>query len=240
METTQRQARPWWKVGGWAGIAFSIAVLLLNVSEFAGPRWDDPIADIQEFFAGDVVAWGLFLQGLLWAFLFLMFASFLRSFLSEAEGERSVWSRLSYSGALITVAVGGLGSVFWGALSLGSATTLDDATIRSFLLMDAVAYGMVAAVGMALFAVGTSVVVIRTGVFARWIGWLGFAAAALLTLGSAWIIEGTAEGFFGILSLISWPLAVLFTLSLAIAMVRHHGFDLDVERFREELTRTAD
>jgi hypothetical protein len=229
---------PWWKVGGWVGIVFVIAEVTLNLSEFDTPMWDDPIADIRQFFDGDLVTWGLFLEGLLFAFLFLIFASYLRSFLREAEGERGVWSRLSYSGALIAVVVGAIGSVFWGALSLGSVTALDDASLRAFLQMDAVAYGIVSSLGFAIFTLGTSAVIMGTGLFPRWIAWLGYTATAALALGTAWIIEGKVDGAFGMISLIGWLLAIVFTLSVAIAMVRHHGFDLNVERFREELERT--
>lgn len=238
MNKSESRMLPWWKVGGWAGIFFVVGVVALNSMEFDTPMWDDPIADIRSFFDGDLVAWGLFLEGLLFAFLFLTFASFLRSFLHEAEGPRDVWSRLGYSGALIAVAIGGIGSVFWGALSLGSVTTLNDATLRAFLQMDAVAYGIVASLAFAIFAFGTSMVIMKTGVFQRWIGGIGFAASAFLAVGTAWIIEGQVEGFFGILSLAGWLLTIVFTLAVAIAMVRHHGFDLNVERFREELKRT--
>ena len=87
-------------------------------------------------------------------------------------------------------------------LDVNSRRLLEDAGL---LLL---ASGAIAAI---LFVVGASIAAVRYGILPRWLGWAGFAVAALLPL---------AVAFVGFVTLFLWVLAV------SVVMVARSGRDV--------------
>jgi len=219
----------WWRVGGAAGIIFSVGfVVLYGVVIANAPMFDDPIGEIREFYADDAtkVLFFTWAVSLLMVFAFLPFAVALRSLLRSEDDSGGVWSRLSFVGAVLTVALGGAGTAFATSLALGNIEELSDGLVRTLVQMDGIAYGFGMGWGVALFVAAASVVVLRSGVLWRWLGWLGLASALLLVVGALWIIDGDSDSVFAILNLSGLLVAIVWMLAAGIAMVRRESLDV--------------
>jgi hypothetical protein len=131
-----------------------------------------------------------------------------------------MWSRLSYSGAVLAVAISIAGSAFWETLSQGIAEEVDDTTLVALARFDTVIFGAVMPWAFALFLAAASVVILRSGVLAGWIGWLGAAAALLSVIGTLWILGEDDESFLRIVIFIGQGIGALWVLVVGITMIR--------------------
>ena len=218
----------WWRVGGAAGIIFSVGFVVLYAVVIANaPMFDDPIGEIREFYADDAtkVLFFTWAVSLLMVFAFLPFAATLRSLLRSGDDSGGLWSRLSFVGAVLAVALGGAGTAFATSLSLGNIDGLSDALVRTLVQMDAIAYQFGMGWGIALFVAAASVVVLRSGVLWKWLGWLGLASALLHVVGALWIIDGDSDSVLAILALVSFLAAIAWMLLAGIAMVNKESLD---------------
>jgi hypothetical protein len=66
---------------------------------------------------------------------------------------------------------------------------------------------------------GAAVVILRTGVFPRWLGWGGAAIAVAAFLGSMAIVENDPAGFFAALNGFAWLAYFLWIAALSVALV---------------------
>lgn len=211
------------RIGGFAGIGFVVLFIVMIAIGIDGPTYDDTASEVREFFVDSdtrvhLVTW---LGGLIFVFFFLPFAAGLRTLLASAEGpDDPVWSRLSYTGAVVAVAIGGVGSAFWEVLSQGTAEELPDESLVALARFDTVIFIGILPWALALFVAAASVAVIRTKVLAVWIGWVGALAALLLVVGSLWIFAEDDEAALSALGFIGLPLTVLWILAISIVMLR--------------------
>ncbi|MDH3397913.1 MAG: hypothetical protein OEM81_08805, partial [Acidimicrobiia bacterium] len=65
-----------------------------------------------------------------------------------------------------------------------------------------------------------SIVILRSGVLWKWLGWLGLVAALAMVIGTFWVIDGDEEGFLGILVWIGITATLLWSLLSGVAMIR--------------------
>ncbi|MCZ7525924.1 MAG: hypothetical protein M5U14_05765 [Acidimicrobiia bacterium] len=220
METEHWSGR---RIAGVAGIGFGIVAILLLALSGDGPAYDDTAAEVREFFVDDdwrvhLVSW---LSALAFVFLLLPFAAGLRSVLAAAEmPDDPIWSRLSYSGAVIAAAIGGVSAAFWEVLSQGVAETAADDTVVALARFDTVIFTGVLPWALALFVGAASVVILRSALLARWIGWLGAAAATLSVVGTLWLFAEDDEATIAYAGFIGLPLTILWVVVIAVAMLR--------------------
>lgn len=211
------------RIGGIAGIGFAILVVVLFLIGGDSPTFDDSAEKVREFFVDSdttvhVTTW---LGALTFVFFLLPFAAGLRTVLGAADPvEGQMLSRISYSAAVIAVAVGGAGSAYWEVLSQGVAEDLSDDTLVALARFDTVSFAAVLPWALALFVFSASVVIVQSGVVGRWIGWLGILAALLLVVGTLWIFTEDDESALAILVFVGLPLTVLWVLILSISMLR--------------------
>jgi hypothetical protein len=211
------------RIAGVAGIGFVVLIVVVLVLGFDGPVFDDSAADVREFFVDSdtqvhLVTW---LGALGVVFFFLPFAAGLRNLLAPAdEADEQMWSRLSYTGAVLTAAIAVIGSAFWEVLSQGVAEEVSDDTLVALARFDTVFFGALLPWGFALFLAGASVVIIRSGVLAAWIGWFGAVGALLSAIGGLWILGEDDESFLGLLVFIGQLLFLLWVLVVGITMIR--------------------
>ena len=215
--------RQWWRVGGIFGIGFAVLFIIGPVILTGDtPTRGDSIEDIRNFFAddGEMYLVGDYIGGIAFVVFFLPYMVTLRWVLGSGEGWPPIWSWLTVIGGVLVTAIGGAQSVFFGALAIseGNPEVIDDAGIR--LLMEMSAYAFTGfSFTLALFVASASVVVLRTGVFWRWLAGLGFLAAILQIVGAAWPIDGDEEGALAILGFIGAPLTLLWILLSSIGML---------------------
>jgi hypothetical protein len=121
--------------------------------------------------------------------LFLLwFASGLRQRLRVAEGPEGRLANVALGGGVLLVALLWVGTAAIAAIpagiSLGDARQLTNADLGRFL--QSIGFGSILLFGMfgAIALIdATSVVIFRTGVLPRWLGWLGFVCGVVLLFG---------------------------------------------------------
>ena len=212
----------WRRIGGAAGILF-VVLFLVGAIGLQGdtPMTTDPPAEVREYLADNGTRYltGDFIISIGFVFGFWPFLSALRSLLGQAEGEPRMWSRYALIGGLVATVFGALSSLFWGALALGGADVADDSLTRTF--MHASDYGFSGITfAFAAFVVASSLVILRTGVLWRWLGWAGLVDGVALVIGSAWTIDGDPEGPLAFLGFIALIVLLLWVLAVSIAMLR--------------------
>ena len=165
-----------------------------------------------------LVTW---LAALAHVFFFLPFAAGLRNLLAPADAaDEQMWSRLSYTGAVLIAAIAVVGSAFSEVLSQGVAEDLSDDTLVALARFDTVIFTALKPWASALFLAAASVVILRSGVLAKWIGWFGAAGALLLVIGALWILGEDDEGFLASFFFIGLLISVLWVLVVGIVMIR--------------------
>jgi hypothetical protein len=154
--------------------------------------------------------------------LLLLFASGLRSFLEPADEEhRGVWSRVSFAGAILMAALGMSKALFWAVLSLDETlAAATDATVQVLHAFDGVATAALVPWGATALALGASIVILQTGIMAKWLGWLGLFTVAVFGIGTLWLFTGDYQGFLGSLTLIGYLAFLIWTAATATNLIR--------------------
>lgn len=212
------------RIGGTAGIAYVVLFVASVILQGDTPMGDDDAAAIRDFF-GDSDKSNMYLVsdwliGLAFIVFFLPFLSALRTVLGPADPSGGTWSRLSFAGGLLVLAAGLAGSLAYGALALSDASELDDATLLFARDMNAYGFGSGVPLTIVALIMPASLIVIASGVFWKWLGYLGVVVALANMVGALWVIGGEQEspiGVFGIVGFIGFGVWVLIT---SIAMLR--------------------
>jgi hypothetical protein len=213
----------WWRFGGVDGIIWAVLFVVgIIIIQGEPPSRDDSIDSIRQYFVddGDMYLVGDYLTGIGFVIFFLPYLIALRWYLGVAEGSPPIWSWMTFTGGLVAVILGGIASVFWGAMALGLRDNpdLDDATIRLLMDIDAFAFNGIS-LGLALFVGSAGFIVLRTGIFWRWLGAAGLLAALLLLIGAAWPIDGDDEGALAAVGIPGLILTLLFVIVTSVAMI---------------------
>jgi hypothetical protein len=178
---------PWTPLAGFlAVLTFVVGVIFVSDS----PDSDDSAAKVLAWYADHGHRVGIVVGAYVLAFcgLFVLwFASGLRQRLRAAEGAESRLADVALGGGILLVGMLWVGAVALAAVpageSLGGAplVTADVARFLPQLGFGAILlFGMFAAIAL---IEATSIVILRTGVFPRWLAWLGFACGVVLLFG---------------------------------------------------------
>ena len=214
----------WKKVAGWAGIAYVVIFLGLFVGTEPPLSLTESAGEFRQWFVDNETSVAVVTFGLSLALaLVVVFASGLRSLLGPADADNEgVWSRVSFVGAVLMVAMGGVGLSFWAVLGLeDTLAAASDETVKTLAHFDTVIFSAIVPWGMALFVLGASVVILQSGVMSKWLGWLGLFVALVAVIGTLWPFTGDSEGFFGIIAFIGFPPGfMVWSLWAAISLIR--------------------
>jgi hypothetical protein len=212
----------WTRLAGGCGLAwfvlFAVGGIILQGEP---PAYDQPIAEVRQFFSdhGQRYLVGDYLADLAFVFLFLPYVVGLRSHLGAAENGGQLGSRLVFAGGLATVVVGAASTAFLDTVALAhGGPELDDATIRTLLYADAVA---IAGIGMpaALFAVAAALVILRTRALPWLLAPVGAGAGGLLVIGSAFPLEGNANGVLWTIRFVGFISFALFVVLTSLSLI---------------------
>lgn len=215
----------WKQVTGWAGVGYVLVfIVLLIVGGGFGPSLSDTPAETREWFEDNQTQVALVTVLLALAFsLILLFASGLRSILGPLDEEsEGMWSRLSVMGAVAMASVGTIGLSAWAVVSLDDVlAAASDETIKALATFDTVIFSALTPWALGVFVLGASIVILRSGVFPKWVAWLGLVVAFFGPAGTLWVFSGDNESFFGALGFIAFPPGfLLWTLGVAISLLR--------------------
>ena len=187
------------------------------------PLVDDSVEEIRRDWVADGQQYlvASYILGLAFVFLFIPFVVTLRTLLGQAEASIQLWSRVSMIGAVATILWSAWSGIFWGALAFGDfAETASDETLRTLTVLD---YSAVAGAtfAFAVFVGAASIVIARTGVLWRWLGYLGALATILSIIAPLAILTSTSDGALDAIYLAAFLLFPLWILLVGIAMLRH-------------------
>ena len=163
----RRTGISWTTLTGWSGVVFVVVFLASIMFVADGPTLNDSAADLRRWFEDNEaqVAWTTWSGGLSLAVFFLVFASGLRSLLGLADAsDEGVWARLSFAGAVLIVAIGGVKAAFWAVLGLEDLrSAASDETIKTLAAFDPVIVAAILPWAVAVFLLGASLVILRSG-----------------------------------------------------------------------------
>jgi hypothetical protein len=209
-----------WKIYGIAGILFiALSFIASGISKMP-PLYNQDISTFAIWFSenGGWFRFGHCLAALAFLpFYFPFFAGFCE-ILKKAEGEPVIWTRVTWAGAIISPAVGSIG----GAAIMGIALLNGNASpeVSQFGLASYFYAVTISGVFAGIAMIGAAIIILKTGVFKRWLGWvgliIGFAAfVSILTL-----IENDPQGLFATMNGLTWLTYFLWIAVLSIEMIR--------------------
>ncbi len=215
----------WKQVTGWAGVANVVVFIVLIAVIGDGPGLSDSAAETREYFADNETQIALvgILSAVALGFLFLLFASGLRSLLGPADREdEGVWSRLMFAAAVATSVMATAGTAFWtGVAQEDTLPVASDSTVKTIASIDTVIYFAIIPWAQAVFLLGASVVIVKSGVLPKWLGWFGLLIALVLAIGTFWVLTGDETSFLGLLVVPIGGIAfLLWILATAYNMIR--------------------
>ena len=215
MDTAARR----WRISGVAGLLFVIASFAASALNVQPPRYNQDPAAVAAWFAENSRMYrvGHFVAGLAFLLFYVPFFAGLCERLRAAEGAPAIWSRVCWAGAILSPAAGTTS----GAFIVGAALLED--TVSPDVARFAIAsnfYAFVVSGALSGIAMtGAALVILRTDVFPRWLGWAGAAIAAAAFLGSAAIVENDPAGVFATVNGLAWLSYFLWVAALSVLLV---------------------
>ena len=210
-----------YRISGIAGLLFVAISFVASGINIQPPAYVQDQATLAAWFAahGSKFRFGYFIASVAFLpFYFPFFAGFCEK-LREAEGTPAIWSRVAWAGAIMSPAAG----ITAGAFNVGMALLEDRVSLELAAFGSAAnffAFPVVSGAMNSIFMMGAAVVILRSRVFARWLGWtavvIGIAAAA----GSAALVGGNPVGLFATISTYSWPAYFLWIAAASVALIR--------------------
>lgn len=203
-------------VSGLGAVAALVAAIAVVPADPGGTAPSDIAARYADGSAGYLRAAAL--EGLSVG-LFVVFAAVLGVVLSRAVGRTSGWPAAATGGAGVAAALHLVGYAAITTLAAGTAATGDEAVVLAVYDLSAAAFALGSA-GLAVFLAAVAVLVLRTRVLWRAVGW---AAGLLAPLCLATAVSLGDEGVFslhGDLGFLTLVLVHLWILGTAIALLR--------------------
>jgi len=211
--------RPW-KISGIAGILFVALSFIASGINKMPPTYNQDISTFAMWFSenGQWFRFGHCLAALAFLpFYFPFFAGFCE-ILKIAEGEPNIWTRVTWAGAIISPAAGTIG----GAAIMGIALLNGNASaeVSQFGLASYFYAITVSGVFAGIAMIGAAIIILKTGVFKRWLGWTGFiiGLAAFISIGT--LIKNDPQGLFATMNGFVWLAYFLWIAVLSIEMIR--------------------
>jgi hypothetical protein len=210
--------RTWIRYAGYAGFIGVFITFYGALTALFPVLPSGATAAIRDYYASHRVAvtGGAYLTGLGAPFL-LWFISALRAALARAEGGAGVLAWLSFSGGVATTVLALFPSICAAVLALNPQR--DDGVLRAVFDLGNLTFALVFFV-WAAFVAAASVLMIRTGVLARWLGWFGIVVTVVFLIYPAGIVA-TIFNPGGLVDLIAYALGMIWMFITAGWLVRH-------------------
>ena len=212
-------ARPW-RISGIAGLLFVITSFIASAINVQPPQYNQDAAAIAAWFAENSQQYrvGHFIAGVAFLLFYVPFFAGLCERLRAAEGTPAIWSRVTWAGAILSPAAGTTSGAFIVGAALLQNTVSPD--VARFAIASNLYAFVVSGALTGIAMTGAALVILRTGVFPRWLGWAGALIAAAAILGSAAIVENDPAGVFATVNSLAWLAYFLWIAALAVSLVR--------------------
>lgn len=209
-----------WRISGIAGILFVSLSLIASGINNLPPVYSQDKATFVLWFAenGQWYRFGHFLAGLAFMlFYFPFFAGFCER-LRKAEGRPAIWTRVTWAGAIMSPAAGTIAGAFIMGLAL-----LENKVSPEVSQFGMAAHFYAYTVSGALNGItttGAAFIILRTGVFKRWLAWAGLLIGFAAVFSTATLVENNPAGFFATINGFSWLAYFLWVGVLSIELLR--------------------
>ena len=186
----------WERWSALGGILFVILTLVAGFLPGSPPKTSDSASKIAKFITDkpDEIRWAGFI-GALAIFGLFWFLGAVWRILRRAEGGNPRLTVVAIAGAVFASVMGTIGGIMLGAVGIvGVAGSGGQASARFFYIL-ATNLAVATVFGMAVFVAAFSVVILRTGVFPKLLGWFG-VLITLVAAVSGGIVASTRDVFF--------------------------------------------
>ena len=208
-----------WRISGVAGLLFVALSLTAAAMNVQPPAYNQPPAAFVAWLAEHNAQFrtGHLIAGIAFLLFYFPFFAGLCEKLREAEGTPAIWSRVAWAGAIMSPAAGTTsGSFIIGASLLGGRASADTAVFGAAGAF----YAYVISGALAgIVLLGAAVVILRTGVFHRWLGWTALGIGLAAVAGSGAIVENDPAGLFASLNALAWLAYFVWIGALSVALI---------------------
>ncbi len=208
------------RISGACGLLFVVLSFIASGINVLPPAYNQDAAMLADWFAlnSQWYRGGHFMAGIAFLLFYFPFYAGLCEKLRLAEGTPAVWSRVTWAGAILSPAVGTIAGAFINGLTLPGEEAA--AEVASFgMAAHFYAYSVSGAFG-GVAMTGAAVVILSSGVFPKWIGWIGLLTGLSAVISTGFLFEGNPAGFFASLNGIAWLVYFLWIAALSVEMIR--------------------
>ena len=209
----------------WSALGGILFIVLIVVSAFmpgTPPKTSDSAAKIAKFFGdnGDAIRWASFVGAVGTIGLFWFLGGVWRV-LRRAEGGNPRLTVVAVAGAIFASVMGAVGSITLSAVAIAGVSGSGGASGTKFFYVLATNLGLAVVIGTAVFLAAFSVVILRTGIFPKLLGWFG-ALIAVVSVVSGGAVSSTRDVFFN-LSFVGFAGFALWLLIISVMMFMGKG-----------------
>ncbi|MFI5259958.1 MAG: hypothetical protein ACHQ01_10180 [Candidatus Limnocylindrales bacterium] len=225
---SEAQVRRWTGAAGVAGFVVFLIALPLYV---LGPQPMGRLEDSAQFAdaVGEVnnliLARTSIADPLILACLLVFVAGFSR-LIRQARPDHEWLAAVVFGAGLVVLTLELVGDGLAAGAALDTSATADPTVVRGLWEASIVFYGGIGLMMSAVFLAALGFSTLATGIVPRWIGRLGYAAAAINLAAAPTIFAGTnVTGFYtanGYVTFLAQGLMLLWFLAAGVAMLRRH------------------
>lgn len=199
----------WERWSALGGALFAVLIAVSALMPGTPPKTSDSAGKIAEF------------VGAIATFALLWFLGSVWRVLRRAEGGEPRLTVVAILGAMFAAVIGAVGSILLAVLGIVGVAGAGRANNLRVLYIVATNVGLGVVLGLAVFLSAFSIVIVRTGVLPRWLGWVGLLLAPL-SLVSTGALASTHDVFAGT-GVASFIGATLWLLVVSIMMFAGRG-----------------
>ncbi len=213
-----------YRISGIAGLLFVTLSFVASSINIQPPAYVEDGVTLARWFTenGTRFRFGYFIAALAFLpFYFPFFAGFCER-LRDAEGAPSIWSQVTWAGAIMSPAAGVTAGAFNVGPALLEGRISPDAAVFA-AAANFYAFPVVSGAMNSIIMIGATVVILRTGVFWRWLGWAGALIGIAAIGGAAALVENDPGGLFATTSTFSWLAYFLWIAAASIGLIRERN-----------------
>jgi len=219
--------RNWERWGALGGILFVVLVAISAILPGNPPMTSDSAKKISDFLVDndDTVRWAGYI-GLVAVIPFFWWLGSVWRLMRRGEGGSPRLAVMAVLGGAFGTAMATVGAVILSAIPLVGARTLGLVTTRTLYVV-ATNLGVATLAGIAAFLLAFSVVIIRTEVLPRIMGWLGVLVGIICIVGGA-TVATDRDAVFDV-AFVGFITALLWVLVVSIIMLTRSGDSIEVD-----------
>lgn len=209
-----------WKISGISGTLFvTLSFIAAGINKMP-PAYNGDISTFVPWFSenGQWFRFGHFLAGLAFLLFYFPFFAGFCELLKKAEGRPAIWTRVTWAGAIMSPAAGTIAGAFIMGIALLNGDASEELS-QSGMASNFYAYTVSGAYG-GIAMIGAAIIILKTGVFKRWLGWAGLIIGFAAIISVATLIENDPQGIFASINGLAWLLYFLWIGVLSVEMIR--------------------